>query len=73
LRIALTLSTADQAGAGALAYRWVPGIATAESTGQSPLGVAEVVLSADDQLVITVPDGGGAITVTCTVYWEELR
>ena len=65
----ITISTADSAQ---YVTFW-PGATTAVETGQVPLGAIDFVFGKDDQLIITVPDGGGAILATVQVVWEELR
>jgi len=32
----------------------------------------EIILASDDQLTVTAPDGGGAITASIAVVWEVL-
>ena len=53
--------------------RFLPGVQTALHTGYVPLGNIDFVFGADDQLVVQVPDGGGAIKATATIVWEEMR
>lgn len=72
-------TTADAAGSGQTYSYWIPGLTTAPTlwtaTGYNPLGGSadEFIFGADDQLVVNVPDGGGAVTVTCRVVWEQLK
>jgi hypothetical protein len=64
----LTLNTADNIQV----VTYYPGQTTAIETGALPLGVFELIFAANDQLIITVPDGGGSVTVTCRVRWIQM-
>lgn len=63
-----------ETGSGTQSVQYFPANPTAAHTGTLPLATLhEFMFAANDQLVITVPDGGGAILANVVVYWEELR
>lgn len=72
-----TLTTADASGTGFRYMYYIPGLTTVPTlwtaTGYQPLGNFDMVFGKDDQLIVNVPGGGGAITSKVTVLWEELR